>query len=275
MRLAAFIFALWLVAAHAVNTVETEFTCPIDATRWKQATETSSRVTAMRLDRREIGDVNDPRTLPQCPKCRFVMFISEWKDIEPLAERLRPFVLGADYQMIAAKRPTYFCLAQIQQYLKSPPLYTGQSYLRAAWQVEENEMLTQRYLALALAQFTTATASMNPADKDRPNILLLSGEIERRLAQWDTAEKRFRDYQSTEPFSAPAYQAVIALQLRLIAAKDNKPHLLEGRPSASPEKANFSISGAPAAKEAPLLPDPTPISIKPPPKPKPKLFGSP
>ncbi len=263
MRLVAFMLTLWLGSAHAVNTVETEFTCPIDSTQWKQATETSSRVTALRLDRRETGDVTDPRTLPQCPKCRFVMFISEWKDIEPLAQRLRPFILGADYQMLAAKRPTYFCLAQIQQFLKAPPLYIGQSYLRAAWQAEENQTIADRYLALALAQFTTATTAMDPADKERPSILLLCGEIERRLAQWDTAEKHFRDYQSADGFRAPAYQAVIALQLRLIAAKDNKPHLLRGHPAATPER-------TPAP-----LPDPTLISVQPAPKPKSKLFGNP
>ncbi len=275
MRLVAFILTLWLGSAHAVNTVETEFTCPIDSTHWKQATETSSRVTALRLDRRETGDVTDPRTLPQCPKCRFVMFISEWKDIEPLAERLRPFILGADYQMLAAKRPTYFCLAQIQQYLKAPPLYIGQSYLRAAWQVEENETITQRYLALALAQLTTATAAMDPADKDRPSILLLCGEIQRRLAQWDTAEKHFREHQSAEPFQVPAYQAVIALQLRLIAAKDNKPHLLQGRSSATAENPNLPLPKSLPERNTAPLPDPKPISVQPTLKPKPKLFGSP
>ncbi len=275
MRLIAFIFAILLVAARAVNTIETDFTCPMDGAHWKQTTETSAHVAVMRLDRREIGDVTDPRTLPQCPKCRFVMFLSDWADIQPLADRLRPFIRGAEYQMIAAKRPTYFCLAQIQEFLKAPPLYIGQSYLRAAWQVEENETMSARYLAFALTQFTKAAATMEPSHKEYANTLLLCGELERRLGQWAAAENRFLDYQAAEPFRAPNHQTVIALQLQLIAAHDSKPHLLEGKAPAAVEMPHLSLSSVVPTKDAALLTEPKPISIKLAPKPKSKLLGSP
>jgi hypothetical protein len=81
----------------------------------------------MRLDLRQVGDVVDPPTLPQCTKCRFPLFsdrlTEQAKDPAKAHafKQLGSFVRGADFQMLASKNPSYFALAQVQQILKAPP----------------------------------------------------------------------------------------------------------------------------------------------------------
>ena len=245
------VFILTLtINARAVNSLEQDFTCPIDGHHWKQRIETSSNPRGMRLDRRELGDVVEPRTLPQCPKCRFVMFLDEFP--EQLADKIKPFILSPDYQMIAAKNPTYFSLAQIQEFLKAPPLFIGQSYLRASWQVEEKDALCQRHLARALDKISAAFTGMKPSDRHYINTALLAGEIERRLSRWEDASKRFHTLRDAPEFKDPKLQVIIALQLTLIEKRDNKPHAIE-EPSVSiaapPPKLNLDPPPAKATTE--------------------------
>lgn len=267
------VFILTLtINARAVNSLEQEFTCPIDGHHWKQRIETSSNPRGMRLDRKELGDVVEPRTLPQCPKCRFVMFLDEFPD--QLAVKIKPFILSPDYQMIAAKNPTYFSLAQIQEFLKAPPLFIGQSYLRASWQVEEKETICQRHLTRALEKINAAFAAMKPGDRHYINTTLLAGEIERRLSRWEDAEKRFRALHDAPEFQEPKLRIIIALQLTLIGKRDNKPHIIEeprvpiatppqkltldpapAKPTPEPQKA------APSAEAKPTPAPPKPIIV--------------
>jgi hypothetical protein len=268
-----FVFILALtINARAVNTLEQEFSCPIDGHHWKQRIESSANPRGLRLDRRELGDVVEPRTLPQCPKCRFVMFLDEFPD--QLAEKMKPFILSPDYQMIAAKNPTYFSLAQIQEFLKAPPLFIGQSYLRASWQVEEKDALAQRHLARALDKISAAFSAMKASDRHYINTALLAGEIERRLSRWEVAEKRFRTLHDASEFQEPKLQVIIALQLTLIEKRDNKPHALEepSVPIAAPppklildsppaKTMNEAQKAAPSAEAKPTPAPPKPIIV--------------
>src|SRR5215207_2343545 len=108
--------ALWLWAAGPGWTApspEQTFTCPIDGESWKQRLETATRPSGLRLDLKKLGDVVEPPTLPQCPKCRYVM-VSEGLG-DPVMKKLKAFVLGGDYQMIADKSPSWACLAHLQE----------------------------------------------------------------------------------------------------------------------------------------------------------------
>jgi hypothetical protein len=243
-------FLLLLLAftlqALAVNSLEQNFTCPICANEWKQRIETSSNATGLRLDLRQLGDVQDPPTLPQCPKCRFVMFSDNLK--KPVVEKLKPFVQGQDYQILSAKSPPYFCLAQIQELLKASPRFVAQSYLRAAWQVEDNEALAHRYLAAAEEKFAMALRIMERSDKAYVDIALLRGEVLRRLGKWDQAAKHFRDLSGRPEFQDTKRKLIISQQMNLLARKDNQPQQLR-EPGA-------------AGEEPDLLPDPEPISIR-------------
>jgi hypothetical protein len=239
---------LFVLAAtvFAVNSLEQSFTCPICGNEWTQRIETSSRPTGMRLDLRQLGDVADPPTLPQCPKCRFVLFSENLN--ESVLGKIKPFVQGQDYQILSAKSPSYFCLAQIQQKLKAPPRFIAQSYLRASWQVEDKEAVAARYLAAADQQLSAALEKMEPSDKAYADTALLRGEVLRRLRKWKEATKHFRDLSQRPEFQDPKRKQIIAQQMNLLSRKDNQPDQLRepGTVGDDPE----------------LLPDPQPISVK-------------
>lgn len=212
-------------AACGVNTIEQEFTCPMDGAVWKQRTETSASPRGMRLDLRQLGDVVDPPTLPQCPKCRFPLFSEQLG--QPVLDRLKPFVLGGDFQMLSRKNPSYFGLAQVQEFLRAPNRYIALSYLRASWQVEEREAHCRRLLEKAREHFVAALSVLDASDKQFAELTLLCGEVERRLERWDDAEKRFRELDASGRLKGTPQAPIPALQLRLVEQRDSKPHMLE------------------------------------------------
>jgi hypothetical protein len=243
---------------EGVTSLEQSFHCPIDDESWKQRMETSTRATGLRLDLRKLGNIVQPATLPQCPKCRFVLF-SEQLEPEILA-KLKKFITGGDYQALAQKSPSYASLAQIQEFLGAGPLYVGYSFLRASWQVEEKPALCARYLARAYEHFTVALKDMPASHRDRLNVLLLCGELERRLERWEDADRRFRELQDSEDFKKePRMAPIISMQLKLIGARDSQPHALNVGGNPSPQAPLTITPPAPSEAETP----PPPAANKP------------
>ena len=243
MKFAISLLPLLLLAciAGAVNSLEQEFLCPICGTHWRQRIETSSRAKGLRLDLRQVGDVVDPPTLPQCVKCRFPLFsdrlTEQAKDPKKARafKHLASFVLGADFQMLASKNPPYFALAQVQEKNligdkahPTPHRVIALSYLRASWQVEDREAACRRLLEKAREHYVAALAESREGDPLRRDLALLCGEIERRLGKWDDAAKRFRDLEASDILKGTPHEGIPAVQLRLIAQKDSAPHLLDG-----------------------------------------------
>jgi hypothetical protein len=240
-----FAMTVWLLGigrAWTATTLEQGFTCPIDGQSWKQTIELSGRPTGLRLDLKKLGDVVEPPTLPQCPKCGYVVFSDAIE--ESVMKKVKAFVLGGDYQMIAAKSPSWACLAQLQDLLGAAPVYIGFSYLRASWQVEEKPALCERYLARAYERFSKVAETLPAGHKDRLNVLLLCGELERRLGKFAEAEARFRDLLVADEFKGePRREPIATLQLKLIADRERAPHAL-GTDKAPPR---IPLGIAPAA----------------------------
>jgi hypothetical protein len=259
---------LWLLAcvACAVNSVEQEFLCPVCGTHWQQRIETSGRARGLRLDLRQVGDVVDPPSLPQCTKCRFPLFserlLAQANDPAKAQafKQLRTFVRGADFQMLAAKNPSYFALAQVQQLLKAPHRVIALSYLRASWQVEEREAACRRLLEKAREHYVAAIEDAGADERLACELTLLCGEIERRLGKWDEAEKRFQEIEDAGTMKGTPQANIPALQLRLIAQRDSAPHLLDGADVAQ----NRDPQNAAPADEKPMLTLGGPGRIEPP-----------
>ena len=266
-----FIFTLlplWLLAigaqiACAVNSLEQEFLCPICGMNWHQRIETSGRARGLRLDLRQVGDVVDPPSLPQCTKCRFPLFsdrlVTQANDPSKANafRQLRSFVRGADFQMLASKTPSYFALAQVQQLLNAPHRHIALSYLRAAWQVEEREPACRRLLEKAREHYVAAIGDAGGDSRQRRELTLLCGEIERRLGKWEEAAKRFRELEASGILDDTPQVNIPALQLRLIAQQDFAPHLLDGADVAQnqqPDNASPAVAPAPGKRdETPML----------------------
>jgi len=246
---------LLVCVGRAVNTMEQEFLCPICGTHWEQRVETSKQLRGTRLDLRQLGDVVDPPTLPQCTKCRFPLFsdrlVEQANDPAKARafKRLRAFVLGGDFQMLASKNPSYFCLAQVQELLGASHRHIAMSYLRASWQVEDREAACHRFLEKAREHFMAALEEMGEGEPKRSDVILLCGEMERRLGKWDDAGKRFREVESSGILRDTALAVIPGIQLRLIAQKDSAPHSLDGTALTQ----NAADKHGPAPEQEPVL----------------------
>lgn len=214
------ILFLAVCVARGVNSIAQEFTCPFDSHAWKQRIETSADVKGIRLDMRQLGDVVQPPTLPQCPKCKAVLFTDKFELNLVLA--LKPFITGQDFAHMAAKYPSYYVLAQVQQRLKAPSYHVGHSFLRASWQAESKPAIARHCLEQAQEFLSLAFQAMERTDKRYADTALLLGELERRLGQFEQADTRFRGL--VDVFKEPGLQRIVARQMELIASRDSAPH---------------------------------------------------
>jgi hypothetical protein len=213
--------------ALAVNSIEQDFTCPFDSHSWRQRMETSASAKGMRLDLRQFGDVIQPPTLPQCPKCRAVLFMEKFD--ERTVDKLRPFVQGRDYQQTAEKYPSYYLLALIQEWTKAPPIFIGHSYLKASWQLEQKPNAMKLCLERSHANLSKAFALMKSGDADFVNTALLLGELERRLGRFDAAMERFRALGSAEQFKEAGFQRIIRREMELVTAGESGPRSIDDK----------------------------------------------
>lgn len=217
--------------AFSVNSIEQDFTCPFDSHSWRQRMETSASPKGMRLDLRQFGDVIQPATLPQCPKCRAVLFMEKFD--ARTVDKLRPFVQGRDFQQAAEKYPSYYLLALIQEWTKAPPIFVGHSYLKASWQLEQKPNAMRQCLERAHANLAKAFASMKGGDAEFANTALLLGELERRLGRFEAAKERFQALRDAEAFKEPGFQKIIQRELELITASESAPRSIDAKSDAA------------------------------------------
>jgi hypothetical protein len=75
--------------------------------------------------------------------------------------------------MLSGKNPSYFSLAQVQNFLRAPDRYIALSYLRASWQVEDREPICRRLLEKAREHFVAALAPLDANDKHFAELTLM------------------------------------------------------------------------------------------------------
>lgn len=278
-----FLLLLAVGSCRAVNSVEQDFTCPFDGHRWAERVETSADAKGMRLDLKQLGDVVQPPTLPQCPKCKAVIFLDKF---EPeVVERLRPLVKSEDFEQIASKYPSYYVLALVQERLNAPQFHIAHSYLRASWQCEAKPAVARRCLGLAYGALSSAFASMDASHKHYKNSALLMGELERRLEKFDAAEVRFRALSEADGFKEPGSQRIITRQMELIAKKDSQPHgitaandsLVSAKPAAVANSKLVPVGSVPVPRVESIIPQSlesmSEAASATAPKPKPRLIS--
>src|SRR4051812_14900745 len=150
--------ALLVSTSSAHKTADESFSCPIDGNQWKQEVDVSGTELGRRLDLKPLGPTPAPWTVPQCPKCRFVLYEREPGKIP--TDKLKPYILSEPYQSAAKDQPTYFCLALIELFLGETPETIAYSYLRASWQTELNPTECRKHLGLALTQYLKALGGL-------------------------------------------------------------------------------------------------------------------
>lgn len=200
-----------------------ENTCPICRTKFKTTYDQPGQQTGIRLDLKPVG-IPAPLKLPTCPKDDFIVFKMEFTADE--AAIVKRFVSSDTYKTLTREHPSYYVLAKIFEELKRDSVTLGRTYLEASWQVDTIPARSNEYLGTALKHLE-AFLSTNPTrDIQWETAELISGEIERRLGQFEKARIRFVRIQKMEPFTTGIYAAIISQQLELIGRKDDKPHVV-------------------------------------------------
>lgn len=220
-----FIFLLTLSLAHIVFGLtfkEVEETCPICGTTFKTRRAMSGTVWGRRLDLRPIGPIASPWTIPICPNCRFILFKDKFDNED--VKRFRIFVNSQEYQNLAKNHSPYFLLAKIYESMGMDHLTLAHTYLKASWEVENDQERCDPYLQMSLRNFEKFLLTYDKKDDQWVNAELLCGEIERRLQYFEKAKNRFDRLLELPEFRKDILRRIIFTQIYLIGIKDSKPH---------------------------------------------------
>lgn len=267
-----------MVAPAAAHTMmQRPQVCPIDGTKWTATLDASGTSFGQQLDLKPIGPTPAPWRLAVCPTDHFVLFQQSFTPAE--IATLRPLISSPAYQSLAKDHTEYFLLGKIFEQLGKPAFVTALAYVKASWQVDHDPVRYAEYAGEALRHYTAgltrpelADAAASEAERQslRLNAELIAGELERRLGRFETARARFARLEGSPQPKEEIHRAIIAQQLRLIAAGDSARHRIE-RPG-DPREGDKRPTPPPTPptappKTPPQTPDDPPIPPSPPPRP--------
>ena len=115
-------------------------------------------------------------------------------------------------------------LGKIWKHLKKPPQDIAWLYLKASWQVENDEKRHRAYLAESVIWLTAFLSSNPTRDEAWKTAAYLRGELLRQLQMFEEGKAHFELLQKMEEFTKDAYPALIAYELELIGKKDSLLH---------------------------------------------------
>lgn len=208
--------------AQALTLSTKEFVCPIDGQKFKAKTVNSYSRFGQRLDLKPIGALLAPLPLPVCPSNGFPVYKRKFSPKELAG--LKAIVRSPAFKKARRRNSDYYMVAFIKERLGDTSFSIAYTYLRASWETEgKNQDLHRRYLALTISKFDGFAKTAKPASKRWWAAQLVAGNLERRLGQFEAAEKRFSKLPlSTQPASSIYRQ--VGEQIRAaIAARDSAP----------------------------------------------------
>jgi hypothetical protein len=231
--LTGFVFTCFIILviplkASASTFREVEVTCPLCETKFKTHLQMSGTTFGQRLDLKPIGPIAAPWPLAICPKDSFVLFKENFT--EPEKDRLRIFVHSKAYQDLVKDYPPYFRLARIYEFLGEDDFTVAYAYVKASWEAENIPAQKGAYQpSLEACQIHLNKYLQTHSEKDKKweTAQLLSGEMERRLGQFDQARERFRQLGGMQKFQSDQFQRIIQFQLDLIQKGDNNPQTIQ------------------------------------------------
>jgi len=228
------IFLSISINLFSLTKTKEKYVCPIDGIKFNYVCIVTATTIGKRLDLRPVGYTISPNPLPQCPKCKFVLFK---KKLSPKNLKIIKLIIYSnEYQNIKKIHKPYFYFAKIyRKYYKKQESFSYNSslgfiYLKASWQAESshNKNLIIEYLKYSLKHFKKSLNVFYKKKEKDINAkyvipLLLCGEIERRLSNFKEAKKIFLSIKSKKEFQKIIPQMYIDQQLLLIKKKINSP----------------------------------------------------
>lgn len=214
------LFLAWVPVALPQGT-PIQRICPIDGKTFTYMAMNARPSRELNLDMKPI-DSFAPWPHPKCPGNGFVMYKSELSDTE--IAKLRPFVLSAEYRAMSEVHSSRYLEAILRKQLGESPYNVAWALVQASWEVASEPVRYRQYAEEALAVYDSIPLDSLPNIRHRILKRMISGELARRLGNFDSARERFLEMRDSAELSKPFYQRTIELQLKLIRSKDSGSH---------------------------------------------------
>lgn len=211
---------LLLVApAHGRKISDETYVCPLTGTTFVAQADDSGTQICVRLDLKKVGFLSSPPLVPICPDDGFVLYKPHFSETE--LSILRPWVESPEFRQLASEETPYFRIARTQEKLSAPSGDVALSYVIATWEAADGEQY-RRYAAIAREKLVplTAVAAQGGAISPAMAILLIA-ELERRLGNFDEAQRRLDSLPSG---ADAATRDTAAYEEELIEKRDSGPH---------------------------------------------------
>jgi len=223
-RLARFPAALALAAACALPASAQQMLtviCPIGGERFsfRDPPPLTSRETY--LDQRPV-DPAAPWRHAKCPGNGFVVYKSRFEDAEIAA--LRPFVLSDEYRALSARHTTHYLEAVLRRRLGESQYAIAWALVQASWEAAADPARYRQYAGEALAAYDSIPIDSLAEIRHRILKRMISAELARRLGRFDSARERLLEMRDSAELAKPFFQRIVELQLKLVRAKDTRPH---------------------------------------------------
>jgi hypothetical protein len=217
------LFALCCAATGALaQGAPVQVVCPIDGSvfEFQPPPPATSRETY--LDMRPVETAPDTWPHPKCPGNGFVLYKRRFSEDE--IAHLREFVLSEQYRSIKDVHSTKYLEAMLRRRMGDSPYEVAWALMRATWDVSSDPARYKQYAEEALAAYDAIPYEALRENRHRVLKGMVSGELARRLGRFESARERFLEFRDKPEFGTPFLQRIIALQLRLIKARDTASH---------------------------------------------------
>ena len=215
------VLLMFAMMARAAQGVPVERICPIDGKKFRYEAPDAPPVREVGLDMKPI-DATAPWPHPKCPGNGFVLYKRDFSEAE--LARLRDYVTTKEYQDLSEKHSTRYLEAALRRHLGESPYSVAWSLVQASWEAGADPARYKEYAAEALKTYDSI--QLQSLNDIRHRILkrMMSGELARRLGDFESARDQFLEMRDSAELSKPFYQRIIELQLRLVRARDARSH---------------------------------------------------
>ena len=219
-RLVMMAVLLACAATARAQSATVEAICPIDGEKFKYQTAPQRASNETYLDQRPV-DPAFPWPYAKCPTSGFVIYRSNFP--KNRLAKLQEFVKTDEYQRAAKVHTTHYLEALMRRHMGDSPYSVAYALLQASWEVAGEPERYKQYAGEALAAYDAIPLESLPQIRERIFKRLISGELARRLGQFESAESRFLGMRDAAELSKPFFQKIVELQLKLVRARDSSP----------------------------------------------------
>lgn len=212
-----------IVQAHTTTTIN--YTCPVDGVEFSHFTTGSDYVRGSKLDLQPIGMGSYPWPAAQCPNDGMIMFKNSFTPEEVAI--LKDYVGTPEYQQMVKEDTTYWRAAKLKEKLGVPLNERWFTMLQATWQTYGDQYDSYASETIKAVEALLADPPKDKKEKDIETWRLLSGELYRRVGDFDKAKTIFEELITQPTFkNHDFYPQLIGYQLELIAKKDKASHAI-------------------------------------------------